>query len=76
MKTLCLCLHTKGSLTGGMGNGKNVMEKGESAGSPSCHTHSSAGIWQHREPSGSTSPGTLLGASPALQGRSRMGKDG
>lgn len=67
MKTLCLCLHTKGSLTGDMENGK-------SAGSPSHQTHSSAGIWQHREPSGSTSPGTLLRASPALQGGSRTGK--
>lgn len=42
MKTLCLCLHTKGSLTDVMENGKNVMENGESAGSPSCHTLASS----------------------------------
>lgn len=51
MKTLCLCLYMKGSLTSVMENGKN----GKSASSPSCQTHSPAGTRQHREPLGSTS---------------------
>lgn len=67
MKTLCLCLLMKDSLTMFWGMGGVLA--------PHPAKASSAGTWQHRKPSGCTSPGTLLRASPALQGRSRMGKD-